>query len=391
MAIANLLLATLAGSAAATKLYITSYAPPNATVGAVTTLELSPGLGQGALKSVAANNECGSAPTWLDDTLGNDVIFCVDEGFQTPNASINTLKINADGSLKSIAKVDTIQGPVSTQFFNKNKALALAHYGGSAISTFTVSGKGTFTPLQNFTFVAKGPRPEQEASHVHEAIIDPTGQYLLFPDLGADVVRVYCIDPATSLIAAHDSLQSKPGYGPRHAVFRKTGGKTYLYVIHELGNKIIAYKVEYLESGGLGFKEVQEIGLYGSQETPAGTKAAEISVSPDHRFIVASNRNATVFSVDNPDPKNSTKIPSDSLVTFAPKNDGTLEFVQLAPSGGSFPRHFKFNKDGSLIAVGNQNTFTVDVFTRNVKSGKLGARVASALIGAPVTNIVWDE
>jgi 6-phosphogluconolactonase (cycloisomerase 2 family) len=323
-----------------------SYAPGTETLGAVSTLDLSPGLGQGALTIKSTNKECGSAPTWLDPTFkdSNNVLYCVDEGFQTPNASINTLKISADGSLKSVAKIDTIQGPVSTQFYNKNKALALAHYGGSAISTYTLSAdKTTFTKLQNFTFVAKGPRPEQEASHVHEAIIDPTGEYLLFPDLGADVVRVYCADPKTSLLTVQESLKSPTASGPRHAAFWTSKGNTYLYVIHELSNVIIAYKVTYLKAGGLGFTKISEYSTYGNQPKPDGTRAAEISVSPDSRFIVASNRNATVFQIANPDPKNSTKIGSDSIATFAPKKDGTLDFVQLAPSGGSFPRHFKFN------------------------------------------------
>lgn len=404
MAVQSLLLAALASTASAVRLYVTSYSADNSTLGAVTTLELSPGLGEGpganaaALKTLSTNTECGSAPTWLDTSPNDGKIYCLDEGFKTPNASINTLTVNADGSLKSVAKVDTIQGPVSTQFYNNNTAVALAHYGGSAISTFTRSPEGKFTALQNFVFnTPPGPRPEQEASHVHEAVIDPTGQYIIFPDLGADVVRVYCIDPATSKLTEHEPLKSKPGYGPRHAAFwspgrTNTNSTTFLFLIHELSNKIISYKVGYLEAGGLTFTQVQEIGLYGDRADPVGTRAAEITVSPDNNFVTASNRNATIFKVKNPDPNNSTEVPSDSLVTFKPSKDGKLEFVQLAPSGGSFPRHFRFNKDGSLIAVGNQNTFTVDVFRRDIKTGKLGERVASAWnLPGQVTNALWDE
>lgn len=313
----------------------------------MSTLDLSPGLGQGALTIKSINKECGSAPTWLDKTFkdSNSILFCVDEGWQTPNASINTLKISADGSLKSIAKIDTIQGPVSTQFYNKNKALALAHYGGSAISTYTLSAnKTTFTKLQNFTFVALGPRPQQEASHVHEAIIDPTGGFLLFPDLGADVVRVYSVDPKTSLLTVQASLVSPLGSGPRHAAFWTYKTNTYLYVLHELGNIIISYKVEYLKAGGLGFTKIEQYSSYGNRDAPVGGAGAEIFVSPDSRFIVASNRNGSIFQIDNPDPTNSTKIGSDALTTFAPQKDGKLVFVQLAPSGGSFPRFFQFNK-----------------------------------------------
>lgn len=402
MAMNNLLLAALASSASAVRLFASNYAPPNSSLGSVSTLDFAPGLGQGensaSLKSVSASQECGSEPTWLDRTQGGDLIYCVDEGWLTPNASLNTLRISPNGSLKRVAKLDTIQGPVATQFYNKGAALALAHYGGSAISTYKLSAdKTTFTPLQNFTFsTPPGPRPEQEASHPHEAILDPTGKYLIFPDLGSDLVRVYAIDPKTSLLTEHPSIQSKPAYGPRHAVFWSPSRKpspatTFLYVVNELGNRLTSYRVHYLAEGGLNFTALEDIGLYGSRETPVGTRAAEIVISPDNQFITTSNRNATIFTIPNPDPTNSTKIGSDSLSIFKPSADGKLKFVDLAPSGGSFPRHFSFNKDGSLVAVGNQNSFTVDIWRRDTKTGKFGERVASANLPGQVNNVIWDD
>jgi len=397
MSISKLLLATLAGSAMAnTRLWVTSYAAPDTPNGLVSTLELTPGLGEGALKSVAKNSECGSAPTWLDNTFRHKgTLLCLDEGWATPNASLNPLKINNDGSLKSVGNITLIQGPVTTTFYNDNKALAVAHYGGSAISVFSVNEDGTqFKPLQNITFEAKGPKPEQTASRIHQGLLDPTKKFILFPDLGADLVRVASFDKSTSLLKMLNSVNVPKGYGPRHATFYKTScGKTFLYVIHELGNKIIGFKVDYPKDGGLSFTQVEEVSTYGKDKTPDGAKAAEIILSPDNNFIVGSNRNATIFKVKNPDPKNSTEVPSDSLVTYQPQKDGKLTLVGLSPSGGLFPRHFQFNKDGSLIAVANQLSFTVDIFTRNTKSGKIGDRVASTLIGkgSGTNNIVWDD
>jgi 6-phosphogluconolactonase (cycloisomerase 2 family) len=404
MARTNFLVAALATSASAVKLYTTSYAAPDANLGVITTLEFQPGLGDGqnagALKNVSANQECGSAPTWLDTTLGGDIIYCLDEGWATPNASLNTLKISEDGSLKRIQTIDTIQGPVTTQFYNKGQAVVLAHYGAQAISTFKLSeDKTTFSPLQNFTYsTPPGPNVNQEASHPHQALLDPTEQYVIIPDLGSDVVRVYCIDPQTSLLNEHESLKAKPGYGPRHVAFwspdeTPTNETTFMYVVNELSNKLTTYQVGYLESGGLVFTELQDLGLFGPDEIPAGARAAEIAVSPDNAFITTSNRNATgLRDIANPDPKNSTRIPSDTLAVWKPKADGKVDFVQLAASGGSFPRHFSYNKDGSLIAVGNQNTFTVDIFKREIETGKIGDRVASAInLPGQVNNVIWDE
>lgn len=400
MSLNTLLLAGLASTVSAVRLYATTYAGPNAQLGTVQSLDFVPGLAKnaGQLKALSQNTECGSAPTWLDHTLGGNLLYCVDEGWQTPNASINTLTINADGSLKRIAELPIIQGPVSTQFYNGNKALALAHYGGSAISTYTISeDRKTFVPLQNFTFnTPKGPRPEQEASHPHHAVLDPKGQFMVFPDLGSDIVRVYRIDSKTNLLTAHEGIKTKPAYGPRHAAFwsptrtrTQRGGETYLFVVNELANRVTSYKVTY-GRGGPTFTEVQDIGLYGDREDPVGTRAAEIAVSPDNAFVTTSNRNATIFQVANPDASNSTKVPSDSFTVFKPSANGKLSFVQLAPSGGSFPRHFSYNEDGSLVAVGNQNSQDIAIWARDVKTGKFGERVAAAK-GFPgqVSNVIW--
>jgi 6-phosphogluconolactonase (cycloisomerase 2 family) len=233
-----------------------------------------------------------------------------------------------------------------------------------------------FEPLQNITFGA----PEQ----IHQAVLDPTGQYMIFPSLGADRVHVYCIDPATGLLTEHESLKSKKGYGPRHAVFwtGSSSGATYLFVVHELSNKIVSYKVDYVANlGGMKFTEVDEVSTYGNHTLPVRPSAAsEIALSPCNSFVVAANRNGTVFTVDNPDAKNSTKLPSDSLVTFKPTDEGKLTFVQLAKSGGYFPRHFNMNKDGSLIAIANQRSNNVAIYSRDVKTGliKDDAMVAGA-------------
>jgi 6-phosphogluconolactonase (cycloisomerase 2 family) len=102
-------------------------------------------------------------------------------------------------------------------------------------------------------------------------------------------------------------------------------------------------------------------------------------LTPDNNFLIAANRNGTVFTVENTDPKNSTQLPSDSLVTFKPSADGKLSFVQLAKSGGVYPRHFNINKNGSMIAVANQLSKNVYVYARNLETGKIEDSKAVAI------------
>ncbi|KAF2438754.1 putative isomerase YbhE [Karstenula rhodostoma CBS 690.94] len=393
MSLRTLLIAGLATSASAAKLLVGGYGPTSATIadGYIDTLDYT----NGVLKKTAENTEAGAQPAWIDLGLKGKALV-VDESWGTPeSSSLHTFALNADGSVQHTAVASIPRGgPVSTQLYNGGKNLAIAHYGGHGLTTFS-NVNGAFTLLQNIGYENRttGPKPQQkDGSHVHHSVLDPTGQYVIFPDLGLDVTHVFCIDSATGKLVEHAELQAPTGYGPRHAAFWKSGSKTYLFVIHELVSKVISYEVTYVRSGGLTFKKIDEQSTYGPNADPAITQygaAAEIAVSPDNKFLVASNRNVTLAQVPNVDPANSTQIDSNSIATFKPSSNGKLAWVQLAPSGGLFPRHFELNKDGSQIAVANQNSGNVRIYKRDVKSGKIGAQAAAIAVPGSPNNVRW--
>ncbi|KAH8696846.1 Lactonase, 7-bladed beta-propeller-domain-containing protein [Phaeosphaeriaceae sp. PMI808] len=385
-----LLALTHLASANAIRLLVASYQGSPNTTGSLQTLEFGSDLA--SFQVTHTNKDCGRNPSWLD--ISSTTVTCVDEGM--PGGSLAMLTMKPDGSLQRLTNATTPAGPVSNVLYNNGAAVALAHYQPPAISTFMIKNNA-YIPLQNFTFNLTGPNKErQEISHIHQAILDPTGRFALFPDLGGDVVHVFYVNPVTSMLEEKTPLKSKPGYGPRHATFYVPtidSGVLFLYVIHELSNKIVSYKVSYPASGGLAFQEVDEVSTFGDREAPKGANAAEITISPDNEFLVASNRLAPFFNVTNPDPNNSTQLQSDSIVTFKPSDCGTLEFVQLAPSGGLNPRHFSLNKDGSMIAVANSASMNVIIYPRDKVSGKIGEKKAAAfgLGPGPLTNVLWLE
>lgn len=103
-------------------LYVTAYSPSGP--GKVTTLKLS----KDKLESVASSDGCGVNPSWL--TQANDVFYCVDEAWNTPDttSSISSLKIGADGSLTKLNSILTLGGPVSTIVYGTGgKGLAVAN------------------------------------------------------------------------------------------------------------------------------------------------------------------------------------------------------------------------------------------------------------------------
>jgi 6-phosphogluconolactonase (cycloisomerase 2 family) len=300
-------------------------------------------------------------------------------------------------------------------FSSFNISSLTGYSSGSAATSWSILPSGGLKSLQTFMFklTAPGTNPSrQEAPHPHEVILDPTGSFIIVPDLGADLVRVFAIDPKTSLLTESTPFPVPAGSGPRHGTFLKAdSGKTFFFLISELANTIASYEVEY-SPAGLNFTNVFLSGTYGNRTTPDGAAAAEaiLSVSstlpvqrqvgnvdvrkfkPDNKFLLTSSRNATLFQLDNFDKKNSTKIPSDTLHSWAINHaTGKLSLKQIAPAGGSFPRQFSVNKAGDMVAVGLQMDGRVVVIERNMADGTFGDFVASVNVAGQVTSVIWDE
>lgn len=243
----------------------------------------------------------------------------------------------------------------------------------------------------------KGPNPSrQEAPHPHHAFVDPTGDFLLVPDLGADLIRINKIEKSSGQLTECGAGKAPPGSGPRHGVFytpetaksrvSRAAAGTMLYIANELTNSVGAWTVSYPSGGclSLGFK--QTITPYQGNATAArGTKVGEIKVKGN--FVYTSNRNDKKFSG------------SDSITQYTIGTDGSLTWTDTTSSYGTYPRTFDINKAGDFVAIGDQTTSNVAIVSRDTKTGKLGARVADLRIGSTgipenedgLSAVVWAE
>lgn len=392
------IVSALSTAASATNLFVSSYA------GDITTLSLKEFNGTYSLNATSSSSDCGPNPAWLTLDTPRGALYCLNEGLTTPNGSLSTFTINRDGSLNHVQNSSTISGPVSGVVYGNpagDRNIALAHYVGSSLTTYNLLTGGRFEEDESFTFSLSEPGAvpdRQDSPHPHEAILDPTGQYILVPDLGADLVRVYSIDPETQALSEQESLSAPAGSGPRHVAFYNPYGvadedsTTFMYLATELSSTIISYSVSYLaDAGGLNFTEVQEVHALGQLSHSRINAPAGITLSPDNRFLLLSNRNSSIFTLPNPDSSNSTAVPSDSITTFSLSESGELGFVQAWPTYGAFPRHFSLNSAGTLLAVGNQNSGNVVVLKRDVATGLIGDVVAEAEVEGQVTAVVFAE
>lgn len=174
----------------------------------------------------------------------------------------------------------------------------IPHSNKSAISAFSLPTNGslnkssqTIYPTSNIT----GPiLSRQNDSYSHHVILDPTHQYILIPDLGADLIRVFTYTSETvAPLIELEPLKTENGAGPRHGVFwqaRGKSGKWYLLFNGELSQKMYSYKIEYALEGGLKWEKVFEMPVLGElgktlPPNTAPTSEVAVSVSMTSAFI----------------------------------------------------------------------------------------------------------
>lgn len=342
---------------------------------------------------IATTETSGLHPLWQEKR--GDLIYVCNDNLAAPNGSISSYKASATGQLTLVQQpLSTQPGPVSTVIYNQGKALAAAHYSGSAVTSFSIGGDGILTPLQSFVFkTPPGPRPQQDASHPHQVILEPSGKFIVVPDLGSDLLRIFSIDD-TNHLTEKAPVSVSPGSGPRHGAFLPNYGETSstlkFFLISELSNTVSSFTVA--PSGdSLSFTPISNADVL-NKPAPEGLASAELQISPDGRFMMTSARNATLLSVPSTSSENATEIPSDTLQSWAiDSSTGGIAFQQLTPAGGRTPRHFSTNQNGTMVAVALQGDGRVVVFARDATNGSQGPLLASVDGMGEALSIIWDE
>lgn len=164
----------------------------------------------------------------------------------------------------------------------RHSALTYTYSSGSSLSSYT-SGPTSLKLVQaeiwNLTHAMPN-RTRQDAPHPHEAVTDPTGQYILVPDLGADLVRIFLVNQTSLQWTPVTPLTAAPGSGPRHVAFLVTNNRTFMYLTSELVNTVTGYEVTYNKNNTLGFSQVYISSTFGLNNTvPSSATAAEILVT----------------------------------------------------------------------------------------------------------------
>lgn len=226
------------------------------------------------------------------------------------------------GSLKPIADTPVSDNPVFISTAGQGKYLMLTSYSGNKTAVHPVN-KGIVNPDPTYLSKAR--------VNPHMIKTDPSDRYVLVPNLGGNVIQQFILQEDGSLKAnqpAEISVNNKNG--PRHFDFHPS--MPLFYLINELSSTVMLFKFD--EAKGTLSGPFQEISTLPGNFS-AKNSCADIHLTPDGKFLYASNRG------------------HNSIAAYkVNRKDGTLRSTGIFPTE-KIPRSFAIDPSGKfLISAG---------------------------------------
>lgn len=299
-------------------------------------------------------------PSFLSLSPNGKYIFACTES-KTPNAgSVSSFEFNLKEKKLNFINSQKSGGenPVYVTVHKNGKWLINGNYTEGSVSVFPITEEGNIQPsVQNFQFSEGSINKErQDRSHIHATVFSPDFNYLFVTDLGADKIRSYPFEtdkPEPLQAAKQAFIKTSLGSGPRHLIFHPN--RKFAYSIEELSGTINAYQYE-----NFNLQSIQRINTH-SQKYKEDFESSDIHISPDGRFLYASNRGK-----------------ENNIAIFSILEDGTLKNIGYQPTFGKQLRVFDIDESGKFLIVANASSGNVIVFKRNMKTGllkKVGKKV----------------
>jgi 6-phosphogluconolactonase len=305
-------------------------------------------------------------PSYLVIAPDKKHVYSVNEVGQERTGSVSSFSFDhATGQLQLLNKQAAGgEGPCYINTDEDGSHVLVGNYASGSLSVLPVQADGSVgAPLQTLQHTGSSVnKTRQDKPHVHCVEFTPDHQYLLVPDLGIDKVGVYKygkeVPPLTEANPPYAALP--PGSGPRHITFHPNG--KWAYLIHELDGKVTAYNYS---KGQL--KALQTISTL-PDKFRGVISGADIHVSPDGKFLYASNRgdlnNIVYYAID--------------------QNSGMLEHKGEQPTGGKTPRNFMIDPTGQFLLAANQDSDNIVIFRRDAASGALQPTGQEIKVSMPV-------
>ncbi|MBF6640153.1 lactonase family protein [Flavobacterium sp. J49] len=295
-------------------------------------------------------------PSFLTVSENKRFIYATNE--DGDNSKVSAFQFEANQNQIIFLNSQKSEGNDPCHIINDQKNVVVANYSGGNITVF---GKNADGSLGKYKQIIKqegqtGKETKPLNSHMHMLQLSPDDKYLIASDLGKDYLYVYRYNPeAQSAVLEFSSfVRVKQGAGPRHFTFSANG--KYVYLMNELDGSLLVFKYK---DGKLDL--LQETTVV-AKDFKGKTSAADIHISPDGKFLYATNRGD-----------------ANTISCFEIKKNGKLKWKQTTGTLGKGPRNFSIDPTGSFLLVAHQYTNEVVIFKIDKMTGELtdsGKRIA---------------
>lgn len=256
------------------------------------------------------------------------------------------------------------KNPVHLALDPSERFLVVSNHVSGTLAVLEVDTDGALGSLAQLVALhgPTGPhRIEQPFAKPHFNLFDPSGNFVLVPDKGLDRIFVFHFVDGRLIPTEQGFVATREGAGPRHVAVHPQA--PLVFAVNELDSSVTSYRFDRL-SGAL--EPLHLVPSLPSNYT-GNSRAAELEVSADGRFLYASNRG------------------SDSIAVFAiDLASGLLEPVQFAPSAGQTPRFFALAPNQRFLFALNEDSDAIVALAVDPASGCLGHTGFTLGTGSPV-------
>jgi 6-phosphogluconolactonase len=350
--------------AAATQfwVYIGTYTrPPHASKG-IYLYRLDTQTGEIVEKGVAAEL---ADPGWQNVPPGDKFLYSDGSTDDHRTSVIFACRLDRTSGLLTLLNSQPTHGKGTTHVDvdPTGSCAVTANYSSGDISVLPINPDGTLEPpsavIKHFGSSINPDR--QQHPFPHSCNFDPSGKFVLVPDLGVDKVYIYRFDAAGKKLTEIEPAPVKPGSGPRHLSFHPNG--KFVYLINEMGGTVTVFGWD----GGSGrMTTLQTISTLPLDYKGVNT-SAEVHLLPSGRFLYASNRG-----------------PNDLAIFAVDPGTGLLALKGFESTRGKGPRDFDIDPTGNFLIAANQDSDSVVMYRIDQNTGALTAMGDMLHIPSPI-------
>jgi len=288
-------------------------------------------------------------PSYLTLSADGKFVYAVSEvGDST--ASAGAIRLDPRTGEMHLFDSELTDGKDPCYISTNGKVVMTANYSSGNVTEFPLGDDGRLLP-HDFLYETGQGGPDstrQNLPHAHCALFNAAGTELYVSEFSADAVTRY--DVATR---QGKRIQQPSDFGPRHIVLNRDESKAYV-----LGELSGAVAVIDMESDSV----IQTV----CADTVHARGSADIRLSPDGRFLYASNR-----------------LQNDGIAIFRVGEDGFLTYASYQNTG-IHPRNFNITPNGKFLLAACRDSGFIQIFRRDIRTGLLSDTGRTIVLDKPV-------